>query len=133
VTKIAVIAWTGTLAVVLGAGGFALWTLFSSDEVNSKPEWSALQYLEANSRGVSPVGVVFKKAGEGYLAVGLPSKNGQSTVWILLNPAHAPLYKQMPATESPRLTQQMLTQIEAQRTVHPTVLAELRRMAVKGD
>jgi hypothetical protein len=64
-------------------------------ELASKQEWSVVQAVEAEHRGSSTEGIQFVTK-EGFSLVGLPASSGGGKVWVLLNPTHAPYYKQLP-------------------------------------
>lgn len=61
-----------------------------------KREWSILQDLELETREQRTAAVQFRAVDE-YVAMAVPRDGDGRLVWLLLNPAHAPLYKQIPA------------------------------------
>lgn len=81
--------------VVLGAVG-----IFFSDELRSKHEWSVLQAVSASHELKSDGIAVFRY--EDYCVAGIPGKHG--SVWILLNAKNPPLYKQIPADGTYKIT-----------------------------
>ena len=91
------------------------------DSLGSKSEWSVLQGLEYDHRS-SVASEPLIRSVSGYRAAGLPRADGPGLVWVLLNPSHAPLYKQLPEG-SYRLSE---AQLRALRVSQPEVLAELR-------
>lgn len=60
-----------------------------------KREWSILQRVELRTRDQRAEGVQFRTE-EGYELMGVPRVGDARTIWIMLEPAHPPFYKQMP-------------------------------------
>ena len=67
----------------------------SYESVKSKEEYSVLQVVEYEHRGTSVSGVQIVER-QGYRIAGFRSERGDGNVWILLDPRHAPHYKQVP-------------------------------------
>ena len=72
--------------------------LKNSDEIQSKREWSILQVLrhryqeeQLNTR------IIIEQLDEFYAAGILSDDDNSSRVWILLNPNHLPLIKELPS------------------------------------
>lgn len=113
------------LALIVGAIGYVVWTVFTSDELRSKPEWSALQNLEYLHRNEPLAGITFE-TDEQYIALGIPSKDGKTRIWILLNPKDQPFYKQLPEGDY-TLTQHDYDSIKTRLSVQPQVLQQLSK------
>jgi len=89
-----------------------------------KREWSILQKLERETRELNLSAVQFRAIDE-YVAVAVPRESDGRPVWILLNPAHAPLYKQIPEGNF-WLDRDQLRSITADHPVTSTVAEALR-------
>jgi hypothetical protein len=61
--------------------------------LGSKNEWSILESTASKHKKTPLEGLVFLDV-EGYHLVGIPFKG--RNIWIMLNPASVPYYKQMP-------------------------------------
>ena len=91
------------------------------ESAGNKSEWSVLQGVEYGHRGSPPSSPLVITV-SGYRVAGLPKSNGPGAVWVLLNPKHEPLYKQLPQ-DSFHLT---TSQLAALKVTEPVVLAQLR-------
>ncbi len=77
----------------------------------TKNEWGILQQIEADRRSAKLDPLVFESVGE-YNLAGIST--GSVRVWVLLNPRHAPFYKQLPNKAHYTITEDQLAKIEAQ-------------------
>ncbi len=97
-----------------------------SDEIQSKPEWSMLQNLEFQYRdrsiGSEPIFV----RRNGYCAIGVPSKVGGNTVWLLADAKHEPLVKYLPEVDH-EITASQFNAIEAECALSVAVREHLKR------
>ena len=87
-----------------------------------KTEWSVLQSVEFDNRGVPIQGPVIKKV-QGFEVLGLRGVKG-SNVWILLKPQAPPFYKQLPS-ESYLVPKALVEQLIRERRLSYTVEAVL--------
>jgi hypothetical protein len=60
-----------------------------------KREWSILQRMEPQSAESRATGFEVRKIDQ-YYVLGVPRDGDSRTIWVMLNPSHPPLYKQMP-------------------------------------
>ena len=65
------------------------------ESVGDKKEWSILQTVELEGRNRALEGMEFRTI-EGYDLVCVAREGDSRRIWIMLNPRHAPLYKQLP-------------------------------------
>ena len=93
------------------------------ESFGGKSEWSILQGVEYDTRGSAVASPVERTIGQ-YKLVGLPSMDGKRTIWVMLNPQHPPLYKQMP-DGGYRISRTHLDSITHARSATPEVLAVL--------
>ena len=105
--------------------GFSLALLAAScggqESLGNKSEWSALQGVEYDHRHAlasQPVILAISS----YRVAGFPRTDSPGYVWVLLNPEHAPYYKQLP--QGPYHLS--ATQLAGLKVKDPRVLAELR-------
>jgi len=65
------------------------------ESLGDKREWSILQHVELETREQRTDQVSFRVVDE-YELMAVPRDGDARLIWIMLRPAHAPLYKQMP-------------------------------------
>ena len=65
------------------------------ESFGDKREWSILQHVELETREQRTDRVLFRMI-DGYELMAVPREGDSRLVWVMLKPAHAPLYKQMP-------------------------------------
>lgn len=93
------------------------------DELNSKSDYSVLQYFEFEWRGKTIADPRLEKLGDAEV-LGVPALAGHGTVWILLKPNGAPFYKQ--SMDANYLVQKALVErLLVEKRVSPTVAAVL--------
>ena len=100
---------------------FLLVSCSGPESMGNKSEWAVLQGVEYDHRSIllsAPMVLTI----DDYRLAGLPKANGSGAVWVLLNPKHEPLYKQLPQ-DPYRLS---AAQLAALNVSDPSVLAELR-------
>lgn len=86
----------------------AMGTVLLSCESGTKNEWGILQQIEADKRCADLDSFYFKSVGK-YNFVAISTESAR--VWVLLNPRHAPFYKQLPITECFTISEDQLAQI----------------------
>jgi len=87
----------------------------------SKSEWAALQGVEYEHREM-PLKAPIVLEAFGHRVAGLPSTDGRSNIWVLLNPEGEPLYKQMPDGDYSLSSAELATLAPTE----PVVLARLQ-------
>ena len=91
------------------------------ESLGNKSEWSILQGVEHEHR-TSSVRAPVVISVSGRRVAGLPRTDGPGLVWVLLNPKHDPLYKQLPDGQFSLSA----AQLASLQVSEPAVLAELR-------
>jgi hypothetical protein len=101
----------------------ALVTSFGCNGTNSKTEYALLQSIEYENRTAKISNAVIKEYNNHWVA-GFRADNKKENVWVLLDSAYSPFYKQIP--QSPfSLTTAELNQIKSIKSVSDTVIAVL--------
>ena len=77
---------------------------------SDKHEWSILQVLESANRSTPVSGVEVTEHGD-YKIASLMAADGVTRIWIMLDPASPPFYKQMPSNHNFSLTKDELEKI----------------------
>ena len=88
----------------------------------SKSEWSVLQGVEYSHRS-EPLSAPLTIEVSGHRVLGLPRNDKPGSIWILLDPKHVPLYKQLPEG-SYSLSKPQLAALQVRE---PAVLAQLQK------
>lgn len=109
--------WLLTLSACQGREDVAL------DEMGSKPEYSVLQGLEYEWRGKTIAAPEIRTVG-GYEVLGVPSSDGQGTVWVLLRPEAKPLFKVSSSADFV-VPRQLVDSLAASGRMSPNVQAQL--------
>ncbi len=94
---------------------------FGCNETNSKAEYALLQSIEFENRSISISNVVIKEYNKHWVA-GFRADNKKDNVWVLLDAAYSPFYKQIPQSRF-SLTKEELNQIKSIKSVSDTVIA----------
>lgn len=84
----------------------------------TKNEWGILQQIESDRRSTKLDPLVFESVGE-YKLAGISTESVR--VWVLLNPRHAPFYKQIPNKAHYTITENQLAKIETQGATETVV------------
>lgn len=126
-TKSRLLALVGILILlaVLVSVGFVVAGIFTSSELGSLTEWSALQVVESEWRDKSISSFPFFQQRDGFITVCVLATDGKQKLWILLNPRFEPFYKQMPGDGDYRLTVDDLKKIAAFGSVQPQTMERL--------
>ena len=95
-------------------------------------EWSLLQVVEYEQRGVVSPEPVTVRMREGYCVVGLLAADGQSRVWVLISPRHSPFLKKIPDLEA-GMTPSEVALLPATCRPHPEVHRALARGSRDAD
>ena len=77
---------------------------------SDKHEWSILQSLESTHRSAPISGVEVTAQGD-YKVASLMADDGKTRLWIMLDPASPPFYKQMPSNHNFSITEAELEKI----------------------
>ena len=92
---------------------------------SDKREWSILQAFEANNRSTPVLGVEMTEH-EDYKIASLMAEDGITRLWIMLDPASPPFYKQMPSNHNFSLTKDELEKIRVEGTPITTTYQALK-------
>lgn len=95
-------------------------------------EWSLLQVVEYEQRDAVSTGRITVSMREGYCIVGLLAADGQSRVWVLMNPRYPPFLKQVPDVEV-SMTPSDVAFLPVTCRPHPEVHRALVRGAPTSD
>jgi hypothetical protein len=116
-------ALTALLALLLCTG---------CTEYRNKQEYSVLQLAEYQGRVTSISGVTFRTI-DNLQVAGFPTDDHRANTWVLLNPKHAPYWKQMPAGCQFTISEEVLDVIRANNDVSKKVIAVLETHVAKSD
>jgi hypothetical protein len=126
--------WWPLIIFAIGLVGVILYLLYlvkSSDEIQSKREWSILQSLELKYRDRPLQDGVFVDQIDEFTAAAIRSDDGKTRVWVLLNPKHEPLIKHLPNMAF-TLTPDELHQLESSYEIKPIVREYLSTQSKKS-
>jgi len=99
----------------------ALWACSDPDAretPDEKTEWSVLQSVEFQYRGIPTAEPVFRVLNE-YEVLGVRGLRGEN-VWVLLKPKAPPFYKQMPAANY-EVSRELVERLARERRLSYTV------------
>lgn len=114
-----------SVVILAGLGWYVFSELRTSDELQSKTEWSALQMLEVKNRSTPRELRLLIDRINSYCGIGLLAEGSASRVWILATASYEPLVKKLP--DLPYLIYaDELKQIEQECQVSAAVAAELK-------
>lgn len=119
-----VLFWV-VLIVTVSAFPILYILLKQSDELGSKPEYSFLQALAVQNRGMPVDDHLIMKQHNGHCAVGIPASSGKGRVWVLLNPKYKPYEKEMPTGEDYRISRDGLNWLKQQCEIKELVVRSL--------
>ena len=97
-----------------------------------KREWSILQALESANRS-TPIPGVEITVHDDHKIASLMADDGSTRIWIMLDPANPPFYKQMPPKHNFSLTEDELEKIRIEGSPTTTTYQALESHLKKAD
>jgi hypothetical protein len=123
----------GSVCALLGV----LTACYGSESPGSKSEYALLQGVESEARE-TPISGPEIKTVDGYELLALPATemrsppNTTGRIWIMLNPKHAPYWKQMPSAGVYSVPQSLLDDLVREKRVSTAVQNVLRAHVAAG-
>jgi hypothetical protein len=100
------------IAVLIGLVAIVYNDVGNDPELANKPEWSALQSVQAKSINEPSDGPVFVNVGS-YNVVGVKSRDDGTVTWLLASPLVSPFLKIMPKENKVRISKFDFEKIKA--------------------